>query len=113
MEGGFVRADRISVEITFKVKKKEGRITVRDGRAQVEFEDARLQGLLQEMVNTRQEITFKSQNVDGTPRVNVSQAVPAEDDGMLVYFLQSGVPGIKKPIEIIGISGSDKVTFNG
>ncbi len=86
---------------------------VSEGRAEVEFEDVKLQSILQEMINTRQEITFESVNVDGTPRINISQAVPAADDGMLVYFLQAGVPGIKKQIEITGISGSDKVTFKG
>ena len=99
------------MEITFRIKKKSGRITLKDDKAEVEFEDSKVQGILQEMLNTRQAITFESQNVDGTPRVNVSQAVPAEDDGMLVYFLQSGVPGIQKPIEITGITGSEKVTF--
>ena len=97
--------------VSFRLKKKHGTITVVQGRAKVEFADDQTRAILEEQVNQYQTIVFKSINSDGTPRENTSNAVPACDDGMLVYFLKSGVPGIRGRIQIVDVQGSDRVAF--
>lgn len=95
------------------IRKQEGTITVHDGQADVIFPEAKIKILLENYLNGVQDITFRNTGLDGSPRDTTTNAIPAADDGLLVYVLNSGVPGLKKKITITGVEGSDKVSFMG
>lgn len=98
------------MRVKFRIKKREGILTVNKGKAIVEFPDEKLRTIIEEGCNTEQELVFTYTDPDGRVIENTSHAVPAHDDGMLIYYLQKVIRGVKK-IEITDVQGSDKVSF--
>jgi hypothetical protein len=99
--------------VSFRIKKKDGTITSEKGNASVDFPDKETASVLEDRLNSVQNITFKGIDMEGSERMTVVSTVPCYDDGNLVNFLNQGVPGIKGKIIITGIEGSEKVTFTG
>lgn len=98
------------MRVNFRIKKKEGIITINESKAKVDFPDEKVRKIIEEGCNTEQELVFTCTDPDGRLTENASHAVPAHDDGMLIYYLQKVIKDVKK-IEITGVRGSDKVSF--
>ena len=97
--------------IKFKMGWRKGTITVTDGRAAVEHPNVELRKLLAEALNTTQDIDFRVPGAPTGPSFSATRVVPASDDGTLVCFLMAGVPGIRKKIKILEVTGIDKVSL--
>ncbi|MFH1707742.1 MAG: hypothetical protein ABIF71_07480 [Planctomycetota bacterium] len=99
------------MQIRFKLGWSKGTITVKEGRAAVEYPNPELRKQLAEAINTAQDVTFRVQGAPTGPSFSATRVVPASDDGTLVCFLMAGVPGIRKKIKILEVTGSDKVSL--